>query len=576
MSKISRYTILNSMKPILRRSKRQIKGVIISKFLGVVLGLITPGIYMLYMNKVLQDGDKNFLIYVVISYVIVYLFLSISISIGTYCENKYRNFVRLEIKKKLLTKFSKLTFSDFETYSIGDMRNRIEVDVLKLQDFYVKHIVNFFFSICSIIAFSVIMLLLNWQLTLVGFVGVIISIVATRIIGVEINRIADKYRSNMGEFEGCLLYGLHNWKEIKMNNLEQKQQDLLNTKWKRITKLLMKQTVLKYFSTALVAVNMFIATRLGIYIFGGLLVLNNYLSVSTLLVFIAYYDNLHKEFNNLVQSIVDFKVEKPVLGRIMDILNLQIEKKQNISTKGDLKVSHLSFSYDHERNVLDGISFEINENSHVALVGKSGCGKTTIVKILLGLIKQDFGEVEVGNVDLSILSDEARCKIICAVMQEPKFFNLSIADNLRLVNPKISLDEMNKVCKMANIYEFIHTLPDKYDTIIGEKGLKLSGGQRQRLAIARTMIRNPQIIIFDEATSALDNENEKIIVNAIQNIAKEKTILTIAHRFATVEFADEIIMIQSGKIYAKGNKKDLIEKYKEFRSLFTNQIVDFQ
>ena len=161
-------------------------------------------------------------------------------------------------------------------------------------------------------------------------------------------------------------------------------------------------------------------------------------------------------------------------------------------------------------------------------------------------------------------------------MQEPKFFNLSIADNLRLVNPKISLDEMNKVCKMANIYEFIHTLPDKYDTIIGEKGLKLSGGQRQRLAIARTMIRNPQIIIFDEATSALDNENEKIIVNAIQNIAKEKTILTIAHRFATVEFADEIIMIQSGKIYAKGNKKDLIEKYKEFRSLFTNQIVDFQ
>ena len=529
MSKISRYTILNSMKPILRRSKRQIKGVIISKFLGVVLGLITPGIYMLYMNKVLQDGDKNFLIYVVISYVIVYLFLSISISIGTYCENKYRNFVRLEIKKKLLTKFSKLTFSDFETYSIGDMRNRIEVDVLKLQDFYVKHIVNFFFSICSIIAFSVIMLLLNWQLTLVGFVGVIISIVATRIIGVEINRIADKYRSNMGEFEGCLLYGLHNWKEIKMNNLEQKQQDLLNTKWKRITKLLMKQTVLKYFSTALVAVNMFIATRLGIYIFGGLLVLNNYLSVSTLLVFIAYYDNLHKEFNNLVQSIVDFKVEKPVLGRIMDILNLQIEKKQNISTKGDLKVSHLSFSYDHERNVLDGISFEINENSHVALVGKSGCGKTTIVKILLGLIKQDFGEVEVGNVDLSILSDEARCKIICAVMQEPKFFNLSIADNLRLVNPKISLDEMNKVCKMANIYEFIHTLPDKYDTIIGEKGLKLSGGQRQRLAIARTMIRNPQIIIFDEATSALDNENEKIIVNAIQNIAKEKTILTIAH-----------------------------------------------
>ena len=196
MSKISRYTILNSMKPILRRSKRQIKGVIISKFLGVVLGLITPGIYMLYMNKVLQDGDKNFLIYVVISYVIVYLFLSISISIGTYCENKYRNFVRLEIKKKLLTKFSKLTFSDFETYSIGDMRNRIEVDVLKLQDFYVKHIVNFFFSICSIIAFSVIMLLLNWQLTLVGFVGVIISIVATRIIGVEINRIADKYRSN--------------------------------------------------------------------------------------------------------------------------------------------------------------------------------------------------------------------------------------------------------------------------------------------------------------------------------------------------------------------------------------------
>ena len=573
MCNLTRYRILKSIKPLYLGKFYTLLGLIVAKIVGLGMSVVIPCVYMLYMKNVLENHDSSLLALVVFLYFAIYLFQSLFISIGAFCENKCRNSVRVGIKKHLLAKFSKISFSEFEKYPIGDIRNRIEVDTIKLQDFLVKHVINFFFSIASIIAFSVVLFALDWKLTLVGFGGVGISVLATRIIGVKINGIANKYRSNMGEFEGSMLYGLHNWKEIKMNNLEQKQMDLLNGKWAKITRLVMKQTILKYLSTALVAVNMFIATRLGIYIFGGLLILNDCLSVSTLLVFIAYYDGLHKEFNSLVQSVVDFRVEKPALELIVDIMSLPSNDKRKDTTIGELQVNHVVFSYNDDVNVIDDVSFCVSEREHVALVGKSGCGKTTVVKMLVGLIEPDSGKITVGNTELGTLSDEARSKVICAVMQEPRFFNLSIAENLRLVRPEISQEEMDEVCKMANIYEFIQSLPDKYDALIGEKGLKLSGVQRQRLAIARTIIRDPQIIIFDEATSSLDQENEKTIINTIQNIAKEKTILTIAHRFATVEFADEIIMLQNGKILAKGTKDELIMKCKEFRALFVNQIA---
>lgn len=165
------------------------------------------------------------------------------------------------------------------------------------------------------------------------------------------------------------------------------------------------------------------------------------------------------------------------------------------------------------------------------------------------------------------MSEKARSKAISAVMQNPVFFNLSVAENLRLVKPDASQEELKEVCQAANIHEVIQELPQKYDTLIGERGVKLSGGQLQRLAIARTLLRDPDIIVFDEATSALDNENEKAVLSAVRSLSDKKTILSIAHRFATIVAADEVIFLKEGRVAAQGTVAELLESCEDFRAL---------
>lgn len=569
----TRFDIVQSLKPLWNNRKKQAIGIVLAKFVCVMLGLLTPLLYKFFMNQVLMEQQIELLVYVVLGYIGLYLVMSIFTVMGQFCENKFRNLLRLNVKKHLLDMYHKLPVTEYEKYTIGDLRNRVEADVSKAEQFYTKHLVNFYFSIFSIILLVGIMIQMSWQLTVFGLLGVVTSFLATNVVGVKINKMSDKYRSDFGEFESIILYSLHNWKEIKMNNLEAQQQKTLDSKWVKIARLMKLQTIYKYLASALVAVNLFLVTRLGMYLVGGMLVLNNYMDVAALLVFITYYDKLHKEVNVLIQSVIDFQEEKPLIMRIVEIMSIFFERKKTVSLDGLLEVCGVSFAYEGGSEILSDINFSITDRTHVALVGRSGCGKTTLAKIMLGLLKPQKGSVCIGGINIEDVSEVSKSSVISAVMQEPKFFNLSIADNLRLVKSDVTQEELDEVCRMANIYDFIQELPQKYNTLIGEKGVKLSGGQKQRLAIARTLLRNPDIIIFDEATSALDNENEKAVMKAIQNLAQKKTIISIAHRFSTIAEADEIVLMQDGKIAARGNMQELLETNEEFRSLYKQQMV---
>ena len=334
-----------------------------------------------------------------------------------------------------------------------------------------------------------------------------------------------------------------------------------------------KQAIYKYLSTAFVALNLFVVTRLGMYFLGGILVFNNLIDVASLLVFITYYDKLRSEMDTLTKSIVQFAEDSPLMKRVMEIHKLTIDSELSSKAIGCLEVNNVSFRYEGDKkDTLYNVNFQIPKRKHIAVVGKSGCGKTTLAKIMLGLIKPYQGNVNIGGENITGFTDKAKSKVICAVMQDPKFFNLSIADNLRLIKADVSQEEMDEVCRMANIYEFIQKLPQKYETVIGERGVKLSGGQLQRLAIARTLLRNPDIIIFDEATSSLDNDNEKAVITAISNLASRKTIISIAHRFASIMEADKVFFLKEGRVIAQGSVSELMEKCEEFRELYMQQI----
>lgn len=240
---------------------------------------------------------------------------------------------------------------------------------------------------------------------------------------------------------------------------------------------------------------------------------------------------------------------------------------------GNFEFKNVYFSYGNNP-VLKNMSFKVKTNQTVAFVGKSGVGKTTIFSLLCKLYNVDSGNILIDGININELDEESIRNNITIISQSPYIFNLSIKDNFKLVKKNVTDEEMIEACKLAYLDDFIQTLPDKYDTIVGEGGVTLSGGQRQKLAIARAFVQNTKIILFDEATSALDNETQAYIQKAINNMKDKYTILIIAHRLSTVINADRIMIVDDGKIVDTGTHNQLLKSNKLYKKLYENEIVD--
>lgn len=278
----------------------------------------------------------------------------------------------------------------------------------------------------------------------------------------------------------------------------------------------------------------------------------------------------------LLQSIKDFNLS---CSRVFAIMYSDQFSKEKFGSRhldkvnGDFCFSHVNFHYDsNNKKVLDDLSFEVHANETVAFVGKSGAGKSTIFNLLCKMYDVDSGSITIDGVDISLLDRESIRGNITIISQSPYIFHLSIRDNLRLVQPDMTEDEMIDACKLACIHDFIMSLPDGYDTVVGEGGVNLSGGQRQRLAIARAFLQKTEIILFDEATSALDNETQREIQKAISNLKKDYTILIIAHRLSTIINSDRILFIEDGKIIGEGGHKELLKKCLSYRELYEAEL----
>lgn len=218
------------------------------------------------------------------------------------------------------------------------------------------------------------------------------------------------------------------------------------------------------------------------------------------------------------------------------------------------------------------MSFEIDPNQKVAFVGKSGAGKTTIFSLITKLYSIDEGEILLDGHNINDLTRDSLRDNMSIITQNPYIFNFSIKDNLLLAKENASMREIRKACKMACIDDFIMSLPEKYDTMVGENGVILSGGQKQRLAIARALLMKTEIILFDEATSALDNETQSEIQNAIDNLKGEYTVLIVAHRLSTVIDSDKIFVVDDGKIIDSGSHKELLKKSEFYRNLYEKDL----
>jgi len=293
--------------------------------------------------------------------------------------------------------------------------------------------------------------------------------------------------------------------------------------------------------------------------------------VMCILLSYASYKPLIKAMSHM-ETIANIKV---ILGEIKTVMEIpDLERGTEIKSVGshDLEFKNVTFAYDGSNDVLNGISFKAAENQLTAIVGDSGGGKSTIAKLIAGFWNVGSGEILIGKNNINDMPLKQNMELVTYVSQENFLFNKTVLENLKMAKEDATMDEIQKACEKASCHDFIMSLPNGYETVVGEGGANLSGGEKQRIAIARSFLKNSPIVLLDEATAYSDPDNEAVIQESIGNLIKNKTVIMIAHRLATIVNANKIVVVDRGKIIEQGNHKELLElngKYKDMWDVYT-------
>lgn len=300
---------------------------------------------------------------------------------------------------------------------------------------------------------------------------------------------------------------------------------------------------------------------------------------AALLIIFLYHDrvlSLNMAISRLYIECKDIKLNMKNIGDILDNSSYPKEKFGTLENKhfsGRIEFLHVNFGYD-TGDVLKDVNFLIRPNDTIGIVGPSGAGKTTIFNLISKLYNVNSGEILIDGHNINEYTEETIRGNISVITQNPYIFNMTVKENIKIVNPDITDEEMIEKCKLAELHDYIETLPQKYDTMLGENGVILSGGLKQRLAIARALVKNSEIILLDEATSSLDNEVQEHVMSAIKNISKEYTILIIAHRLSTIKDCDKILVINDGTVSGYDTHDNLIKSNLIYKKLYKKELIN--
>lgn len=481
-----------------------------------------------------------------------------------------------EIEISLGTEILKIENSCLDENGSGLFIQRLTNDASKVADIFVVlnvYLTNIVTNIGIFLAVFII--------SKIMFLYIVIMI--TTVFIVEKKRITivnqkDKaYRKEhekLSGFVGELVHGAH---DIKMLNAEK---SFIKELGKRITRLNQE----KYNMNSINRNYQFITGTLRDLFDAGsiftsiLLIAQGNLTIANALVVHNYMGNLASivfYISEFLEKVKDFNLSSERIFSIMDSEEFPKEKfgkKQLKKIHGDFEFKNVYFGYNKEQLTIKNMSFKIKANSTVAFVGKSGAGKSTVFSLLCKMYDINSGDITIDGISIKELDKDSIRGNITIISQNPYIFNMSIKENLRLVKENLTDEEMVEACKTACLDEFVNSLPEGYDTMIGEGGINLSGGERQRLAIARALVQKTEIILFDEATSALDNETQSSIKQAIDNMKNEYTILIIAHRLSTVINSDKILLVEDGTIVDEGTHEELLKNSKTYHQLYDTEL----
>ena len=567
-------SVFNIILHYLKNDKLKLFFYLILVLASYLPALLSAFFWGFALEALINKNLNLFLTYLIIwesIWILFYSLLSIPRdTLYNYLEIKFTK----NVSKDLYHKVSNLPSIAFEKMGIGEIINRVYTDpdrVMELLRSLIRLICKSLVVIFVIVMCFYISIILGIEVLVFG---IIMGFISYKFFP-KIQNTQSEIKKDSDEYVRSATENITGIREIKALGIKNTIEKIM---FNKIDTLFNKNKKIKKYEVAYYNINNFIYFLLQFIILAscGYFVVKGQIAYSIFIVIESYIWRI----DDVVESLSDFGVNynkiKVSLTRIDEIINNKLYKDEKFGkkelkdTKGTIEFKDVDFKYTKdEQKVLSNLNLIMNPHQKIAIVGKSGNGKSTVFNLLLRYFDPTKGTITIDGINIKNLSEESLRKNISIIRQSPFLFNMSIIDNLKLVKPDASLEEIKEVCKKAYIDEYIESLPNGYETIIGEGGINLSGGQKQRLAIARTLLINTKVILFDEATSALDNKSQEYIKRTIDSLVKDHTIIIVAHRLSTIKDADIINVIDKGNLVASGTHDYLLKNSNVYKELYS-------
>ena len=551
----------------------------LSVFAGMAFALATPSVIQYAIDTGVSDGSKHAL---AISAALI-IALHVGRGVAAYFQNYLGEYlsqhVAYDLRNQLYNRIQSLSFSFHDHAQAGQLMSRVTADVENSRMFLDNGLLRLTLTFFQFFAVTAIMLTKNWQLALLILVSMPVigwlSISTTQ----KLRPIALAVQQQTGAYTAVLQETLSGIRVVKAFAAEAKEFSRFSVaNWSVRERSLEAARISSFRQPMLIFI--LEAVNVGILAYGGSLVIDNHVSLGTLFAFTQYRMLLAQPVRQIGGQLTNASRAAGAAERIFEILDTASEVTEKpdavalTKVQGHVRYEDVSFGYGKDFPVVRGIDIEARPGETVALLGPIGSGKSTILNLLPRFYDVTGGRITIDGVDIRDVTLASLRASVGIVMQDVFLFNATLRDNIAYGRPEASDEEVYAAAKIARLHDFIMTLPEGYQTWVGERGITLSGGQKQRMAIARTLLLDPRILVLDDSTSSVDMETEFLIQQALADLLRNRTAFVIAHRIRTVRNADQIIVLQDGRIVERGAHDELVARGGLYKELYDAQLRD--
>ncbi|MGQ5720047.1 ABC transporter ATP-binding protein [Pseudochrobactrum asaccharolyticum] len=561
---VSAGRILALFKPY----KRQILRVVILLLFGSAVGMASPFLLRAIIDDALPNADIQLLVYLAGGLVGIAVLSAGLNTLQIVMSTKIGQSIMHDLRVRLYSHLQSLSLSFFAATRSGEIQSRIASDIGGLQTLVTNTANELARNTSVVVMTAVAMFFLDWRLALFSMIAVPVSILLSDRVGKLRETITHEQQVRLGDMSAAVQESLSISGIILARTMGRGEH--LTRRFTRtsedVARLEVRSHTAGEWQWQMIYLILSILPALTLLLGGFLMNSSVPVTIGTLVAMIALQEQLLWPLEELLSIGREVRKTRALFTRVFEYLDKPVEIKETADAvtfdksqmRGAVRVENVSFSYpDSEKPTLSEISIDVPAGSSVAIVGSTGSGKTTLGYLLARLYDVQGGSIRYDGIDIRDLSFDTLADMLGVVTQEPYLLYASVAENLRFAKPDATDEELINAAKIAQIHDSLAALPEGYDTIVGDRGYRFSGGEKQRLALARTILRNPPVLLLDEATSALDTKTERAMEAALANLSKDRTTITIAHRLSTIRRADQIVVLQQGRIVERGTHEEL-------------------